>query len=355
MLGIAHAHPCSLGPRVTGHVRQRLLHDPVGGEVDIGRQRPRLTVDPHVDVEARGGRPGDQVGQPLEARGGAPGRPLVDLAQDPEHRTDLTERLGGRVVDHRQRGPSLLGSLVEQVQRHPGLHVDQRDVVGQHVVQVTGDPQPLLLGAPQSLLFAAATHGGDPLAARAHRLAGEQQHQQPRGQAGRLSSRRPPAGPDRPWQTQEHDPAGRDTHERHDPIAAADHEPKGDDQRQEDRPRGIADQRIGGGGSEHDCQHPARIRPFGQERERPDAQQHVGAPVQRVDRGRPPPRPGVRAGGMAGDRMRAQQLHGQDDGAQQQIALLSLPADGEHLVAALWVAHALTITRISAPVVGRRE
>jgi len=38
------------------------------------------------------------------------------------------------------------------VQRGRRLHVDQRDVVGQHVVELLGDPQPLLAGAPALLV-----------------------------------------------------------------------------------------------------------------------------------------------------------------------------------------------------------
>jgi hypothetical protein len=33
------------GPRVLEHVGERLLHDPVGGEVDTGGQRREIAVD----------------------------------------------------------------------------------------------------------------------------------------------------------------------------------------------------------------------------------------------------------------------------------------------------------------------
>ena len=40
------------------------------------------------------------------------------------------------------RGP--LGIHRQQVFGDPGLHVDHRDLVGHHVVQLAGDPQPFL-------------------------------------------------------------------------------------------------------------------------------------------------------------------------------------------------------------------
>jgi hypothetical protein len=56
---------------------------------------------------------------------------------------------------------------------------------------------------------------------------------------------------------------------------------------------------------------------------------------------------------MAGERMGSRQLHREHDDAQQQIT--PAPTDRGHRVAAGSVAHALTITRIPTPVVGRRE
>jgi hypothetical protein len=48
-------------------------------------------------------------------------------------------------------------------------------------------------------------------------------------------------------------------------------------------------------------------------------------------------------------------LHHEHGKAQQQIAPLAVPADRQRLVVAVYVAHALTITRIRTPVVGCGE
>ena len=58
------------------------------------------------------------------------------------------------MFDRRERRAGLLGSLVDQVKRDPGLHVDQGEVVSEHVVQLARDPQALLAGHSPLLLAA---------------------------------------------------------------------------------------------------------------------------------------------------------------------------------------------------------
>ena len=84
----------------------------------------------------------------------SPVRPVLAeaAAQHLQHRVQLLKRLLARLVDGLQGGAGLLGPLVQQVQRHPRLHVDERDVVGQHVVQLPGDEQALLARATTGLL-----------------------------------------------------------------------------------------------------------------------------------------------------------------------------------------------------------
>jgi hypothetical protein len=129
-------------------VRQRLLHDPVGGLVDAGRQLPPRAHDLELDRQARGPVLREQV---LEA--GEPGhrrarRAFVYAAQDAERGAHLAQQLAARPLDRGERRPRLLGVIVHQVQRNAGLHVDQADVMAERVVQVASDAQPLIAAAP---------------------------------------------------------------------------------------------------------------------------------------------------------------------------------------------------------------
>jgi hypothetical protein len=75
-------------------------------------------------------------------------RLLVGTSEHAERRAHLVQQVPARPLDRRQSGPGLLGIVVHEVERHPGLHVDQRDVVAEAVVQVARHPQPLLAPAP---------------------------------------------------------------------------------------------------------------------------------------------------------------------------------------------------------------
>ena len=68
-------------------------------------------------------------------------------AQDVEDRAQLFERVLARVLDRAQRGTGLLRQLVAEVERDAGLHVDERDVVRDDIVEVTRDPEPLVARA----------------------------------------------------------------------------------------------------------------------------------------------------------------------------------------------------------------
>jgi hypothetical protein len=114
------------------------------------------------------------------------GRWLALLLEDIEHRAELAERLLAGLLDRRQRALGLLGQVLVQVQRHPGLHVDQGQMVPKRVVEVPGDAPPLLAGPPARLLLPDPHGLGRPHAPDAHGLGGAQQHQQPGGQTGQV-------------------------------------------------------------------------------------------------------------------------------------------------------------------------
>ena len=91
-----------------------------------------------------------------------------------------------------QGAAGLARLLVHQVQGHPGLDVDQGDVVGEHVVQLAGDAHALLAGPPPGLLGPGPLGGQAALAAGHGHLGHDQDQQQPaevggdRGRGGRL-------------------------------------------------------------------------------------------------------------------------------------------------------------------------
>jgi hypothetical protein len=116
---VADDHVRARAAGVLADVRQRLLHDAVGGEVDAGRQRPPLALDGEVDVQA--GR-ADLLDQRIEAREARLRREQVlglSLAQDAEQEAQLAERLAARSLDQRERLLGLGTLAGERTARSP--------------------------------------------------------------------------------------------------------------------------------------------------------------------------------------------------------------------------------------------
>jgi hypothetical protein len=164
---------------VADHVGERLLHDPVGGQVHRRRQLGGRAVDHHPDRRPAPCHPGDQLVELRQARHGRL-RPLSagGLAQHADGRPQLLHRARAGLPDRRQRLAGLLRPAVQDVQRHPRPEVDHRDAVRHHVVQLPGDPQPLVVGAAARLLGGATApgprHHADPQRHQQQRQPGEQ-------------------------------------------------------------------------------------------------------------------------------------------------------------------------------------
>jgi hypothetical protein len=75
------------------------------------------------------------------------------------------------------------------VQGDTGLHVDQRHVVGDGVVQLSGDEQPLLVGLPPLGLSTGLPRGDGALTAYPEDLAGAKDHECPCAHAEGLTPR----------------------------------------------------------------------------------------------------------------------------------------------------------------------
>ena len=217
---------------VAGHVGQRLLHDPVGGQVGPGRQGTRRPLDPGADLQAGRAGPRDQAVQLGQAGGGGPGRRLVALAEHVQDRAELPQCVVGGLLDGLQGAAGLARLLVHQVQGHAGLDVDQGDVVGEHVVQLAGDAHALLAGPPLRLLGPGPLGGQAALAPGDGHVGHDEDEQQGaevgggRGRGGRLDP------PDERRQDEVDGQAGEGGDPGGPPGAGRDRRPDGHDQRQ---------------------------------------------------------------------------------------------------------------------------
>src|SRR5215216_7140082 len=144
------------GPGVAHDVGERLLDHPVGGQVDGRREPPRLALQRHPDLHPGPGRLDDQgvqLGQAGRRGQRRPAGVAVALAEHAQHGVQLPEGLVAGLADGGQRVGGLVGPAVQQVGRDPGLDADHPDGVGDHVVQLPGDAQPLLVDPAAGLLL----------------------------------------------------------------------------------------------------------------------------------------------------------------------------------------------------------
>ncbi len=168
---------------VARDVRQRLLRDPVRRGLDRAGQRPPRPVDAELDREAGGAAARHQLVDVGQGGRRPAGRTLRSGAQHVDEGAQLVERVLARRLDRAERALGQLRSLVDQVERGPGLHVDQRQVVRDHVVELARDAQLLVAGAQPFLLFPGAPALDGALAPDAHDLRGGREHEQPRRRA----------------------------------------------------------------------------------------------------------------------------------------------------------------------------
>ena len=171
-------------------VRERFLHDPEPREFDRGGEQPHRTLDLFPHRKAGRVRPDHEVVEASQGRRRVLRTVLfVDPPQHAEHRSELRERLLARVLDRGECGPSLLRPFLEQVEGDPGLHVDHRDVVGQHIVQLARDRQALLARVPALFFLLHPGRRRDALSADADDLCSPGDDEQPRYEPENLPDR----------------------------------------------------------------------------------------------------------------------------------------------------------------------
>ena len=156
---------CLRPPRVLECVRQRLLHDPIGGQVDPRWQRRLLTLDPQLDWQAGLAHLLDERAERAEPRLGPDRQLLVAGAQDSQQPAQFDQRLTTARLDRAENASCLL-HIVEQARPRLRLDDHHADAVRDHVVKLAGD-SPALLGHGHARLLL-------PLALQARRTLAQQ-------------------------------------------------------------------------------------------------------------------------------------------------------------------------------------
>jgi hypothetical protein len=156
------------------------LHDAIRRRLGSRSDLDRLAVLLDPDVEARGRRLLPQRIEPRQAGRWSARCGLIRLAQDIEYRRQLSHCLAARCFDRRERGTRLLQPAVDHVPGDAGLHIHQRDVVREDVMQLARDPEPLVARPAARLLLLYAGPLRRTFAVRSHDLGTDEDHQQSR-------------------------------------------------------------------------------------------------------------------------------------------------------------------------------
>lgn len=137
---------------MTGDVGERLLNDPVDGPVHRSRHIVSLSFDRQRRIQADGTGPFHQFRDVVETTR----RGRLVVAQRPQGRAQLPSRLTSGSLDRQQSLRHLFATPAGHVDGDFGLHLDDRDLMGERIVQLPRDVQPFLVGtAPRGLLTGA--------------------------------------------------------------------------------------------------------------------------------------------------------------------------------------------------------
>jgi len=142
-----------LGAGVLEGVRQRLLGDPVDGEVDARRNVVERAVGVKRHGEAGLAHLADQQVEMAQAW---LGRQVLLLARLPQHCDEppqLRHRRASRRLHREQWRPCFLGVTLERLPGRARLEHHQAHAVGDHVVELAGDPGPLVRNRRLDLLL----------------------------------------------------------------------------------------------------------------------------------------------------------------------------------------------------------
>ena len=141
---VAHDDLRVLRVRVLDRVRQALLHESIGRQVDPRRQHGRRPLEQQLRVEPRLARLRDELVDVLEARLWDEGRRLLRSPQHADEPAHLGQRGPARLLDGLQRLALALLVLTEESAHGGRLNRHDADGVADDVVQLARDTCALL-------------------------------------------------------------------------------------------------------------------------------------------------------------------------------------------------------------------
>ena len=157
---VANGHVDRGRPGVLDHVGQRLLHDPVGRQLDAGGHRPSpspstCSVDRHAGAPARRRRARSRSAEPGRRRGATARRRSSRSTPSSRRISVERPRLTSPRSPRAPRGPRA-GWSSRTWAPTPACTAITRHRVGDDVVQLLGDAQPLLGDSAPRLAFRVA-------------------------------------------------------------------------------------------------------------------------------------------------------------------------------------------------------
>ena len=150
---------CPAAAGVLQRVRERLLDDPVGRQLE-GRVERRRLPSTASSTDSPAARTCSSR-SPSRSRPGS-GSWLSPSPRMPEHPAHVGQGEATGRVDRLERAARLLRSPVEGAQRAAGLDHDHADVVRHRVVQLAGDPLALFQDRPPARARRARARGAAP-------------------------------------------------------------------------------------------------------------------------------------------------------------------------------------------------
>ena len=142
VVGVVDGHVGAPTVRVAKCVGESLLDHAVGRQADRGRQRSRVTLDDQIGRQASGLHTLKESRQLAES---GLGSHRVFGSHHDEQPSDVVERVAGALSDGGQSLPCGVRNALNEDGSFPfGLNHDQPQGMTDHVVQLSGDPGPLL-------------------------------------------------------------------------------------------------------------------------------------------------------------------------------------------------------------------
>ncbi len=272
-VAVRDAHAGLRRPGVPRHVGERLLHDPVGGQVHARRQRAGWAGD--LDLHRQPGAAARATRSSSWPRPGAGERGASSSSwrRTPEHRSQLDQGFLAGLLDGRQRRAGPLGLSSIRCRAAPACTL-MREMLWASTScssRAMRRRSSLVRRLASSSRLARADRR--PLAPEPEHLGGTGQHEQPGRQPDGVCEGRPLRAEQNREPEEQHVPGddrgpGQPAPSRHHRVD------EGDDERGEDGPARVVGHRVGQRRGEHDDQDGPRMASPPEQGDRPRRQQH---------------------------------------------------------------------------------